>query len=61
MKKPCTCTRTRRCAAHAAAYVAAYEAARAARPADVAAREDAEVTRQAAAFRALLNGVKVGR
>lgn len=55
MKRRCPCTRIRRCDHHAALYVDAYLAAEAARPADVAAREDAEVARQAAAFRALLD------
>jgi len=59
MSKPrrCPCTRAHRCDAHAAAYVAAYEAARAARPADVAAREDAATAREAASLRAFLDSL----
>lgn len=57
MKRRCPCTRTHRCDHHAALYVDAYLAAEAARPADVAAREDAEVARQAAELRAYLNAL----
>lgn len=59
MSKPCKCTKTRRCNVHAAEHVAAYEGARAARPADVAAREDAKVAQEAAAFRALLLAIRL--
>lgn len=57
MKRRCPCTRTRRCDHHAAVYVDAYLAAEAARPADVAAREDAATTAAALALRALLNSL----
>lgn len=54
-KTRCSCTKSTRCDRHAALYVDAYLAAEDARPADVAAREDAATASAAAAFRAILD------
>lgn len=53
--KPCKCTRTRRCEAHAVAHVDAYEARRAARSVEEAEREDRATRRAALELRAILD------
>ena len=57
--RPCGCTRTRRCEAHAAAHVDAYEARRAARSVEQADREDRATARAAFDLRALLDSLPI--